>query len=270
MRYAAASKVKVSDFAGNEFIRLNNCGAFIDTDRPVTTDRPHGRKDYQLIYIKRGALCARLDGADQILRAGTVLLYRPAEPQIYRTAESGTTYFWIHFTGSLPAELLAFLRGHICKVGAFPEFEEFCTLSIRAFAERRTGYRTLCGGRLITLCALLEQRCASPSIAPYNKAVDRVAHYIQAHCAENADNDEYAAMAGLSKSHFIRAFTRQTGLSPQNYRTAVRMETAKALLCEGDLRISEIAAHLGYDDPLYFSRVFKKQTGLSPREYTKK
>jgi AraC-like DNA-binding protein len=37
-----------------------------------------------------------------------------------------------------------------------------------------------------------------------------------------------------------------------------------------ELRINEIAAKIGIDDPYYFSRFFKRRIGVSPHEYRAK
>ncbi|MEG2455967.1 MAG: helix-turn-helix transcriptional regulator, partial [Oscillospiraceae bacterium] len=48
---------------------------------------------------------------------------------------------------------------------------------------------------------------------------------------------------------------------------AARIARAKALLEDPALRISEIAALVGYTDTAHFSRVFKKLEGISANEY---
>lgn len=47
----------------------------------------------------------------------------------------------------------------------------------------------------------------------------------------------------------------------------LRIEKAKTLLKNGGIQVSEVAAKVGYGDPLAFSKVFKARTGRSPREY---
>jgi AraC-like DNA-binding protein len=42
---------------------------------------------------------------------------------------------------------------------------------------------------------------------------------------------------------------------------------AKNMLVEGNYSISEIAYHLGFENPPYFSRLFKKEVGMSPKEF---
>ena len=71
---------------------------------------------------------------------------------------------------------------------------------------------------------------------------------------------------GLSLWHFRKAFRRLTGNSPQGYVTALRMRAARFFLLEGRLPVKEVAAKVGYDDPLYFSRAYRRFWGHPPSE----
>ena len=71
----------------------------------------------------------------------------------------------------------------------------------------------------------------------------------------------------MSKYHFIRQFTALTGSSPHAYQTLLRLQKAQELLADSTLNISEVAAVVGYNNPLYFSRIFKKYVGSPPRDY---
>ncbi len=83
----------------------------------------------------------------------------------------------------------------------------------------------------------------------------------------NFSIDKYAAYCGLSKSHFIRAFHNEYGISPKKYITNLRVSHAKELLIHTDISIGNISRMCGYNDPLYFSRVFGKNVGISPKAY---
>ena len=48
---------------------------------------------------------------------------------------------------------------------------------------------------------------------------------------------------------------------------AHRIEKAKELLASADLRLSDISALVGYDDPKYFGQIFRKVAGMSPLDY---
>ena len=47
------------------------------------------------------------------------------------------------------------------------------------------------------------------------------------------------------------------------------VRNAQVLLETTDYTISDIAALIGYDNPMYFSRLFRKAKGLSPSKYRK-
>lgn len=76
-------------------------------------------------------------------------------------------------------------------------------------------------------------------------------------CAELEDMTPYA----LSK-----AFKQVAGMNFIDYITLRRMDMAKRLLQESDLKINEIAAQVGYQHS-YFNRIFKKQEGMTPGQY---
>ncbi|MES2310018.1 MAG: helix-turn-helix domain-containing protein [Verrucomicrobiota bacterium] len=70
---------------------------------------------------------------------------------------------------------------------------------------------------------------------------------------------------GFSYPHLCRLFKSSFGITPVEYRNAIRLERAKKLLLESKKNITEIAYEVGFDDPGYFSRQFKKQNKISPK-----
>ncbi len=267
MKYISASDTKNSEYSGAEFLRLNNCGAFLGVQRPVVTKRPGGRADYQLIYIQSGALLVLQKAAARRFEAGTVLLFRPGEPQCYRTDAAGSSYYWLHFTGSAAQTLLAAFQGLSFHTGAFPEAEDLCLECARAFAAAKPHYRLYCDGKLLSFLALLAQKLTFAADTRAAAQIEPAILYIRTHSAVRRANAEYADMCGMSKAHFIRLFRTCTGMPPQQYRTARLIDEAKELLQSGGLAVQDISNFLGFDDPLYFSRLFKKHAGISPTEY---
>ena len=74
---------------------------------------------------------------------------------------------------------------------------------------------------------------------------------------------------GISTSHFSSLFKEETGMTFLKYLNNIRMEKAKQLLRETDLKNYEIAERVGFRDPHYFSIAFKKKTGKTPGKYGK-
>jgi len=75
--------------------------------------------------------------------------------------------------------------------------------------------------------------------------------------------------AGLSETHLSSIFAKQTGKTIIEYVTELRIEKAKNLLQETNLKVYEIAERVGFANAEYFSKTFKKVTGKSPNAFFK-
>ena len=93
--------------------------------------------------------------------------------------------------------------------------------------------------------------------------------YFNEHYNEPINIEEYAQSRGMSVSWFLRNFKQVTMKSPMQYILAIRINNAVSLLETTDYNVTEIAAIIGYDNPLYFSRIFRKQKGISPSDFRK-
>jgi AraC-like DNA-binding protein len=58
-----------------------------------------------------------------------------------------------------------------------------------------------------------------------------------------------------------------TGINFTDYVARLRIERARNLLLNPNLRISEIAFEVGFQSLTHFNRVFKRILGESPTEY---
>ena len=99
------------------------------------------------------------------------------------------------------------------------------------------------------------------------RTLRRVCDYVDAHLGESLDNMMLAAIAGLSMSHFVRAFKQSEGLTPHRYVIRRRVERAKKLLAGTDLRLAEIAGMAGFADQSHCARCFREHAGMRPRDY---
>lgn len=71
----------------------------------------------------------------------------------------------------------------------------------------------------------------------------------------------------INPNYFSMLFQQETGISFTHYLNEVRISSAKKLLTDTTLNLSEIAAMVGYGDHSYFTKVFKKLAGTSPSIY---
>ena len=79
--------------------------------------------------------------------------------------------------------------------------------------------------------------------------------------------NEFATLCGMSISTFQRKFHEVFGQTPAKYIMQERLQKAKELLTNKNLRISEIAYDCGYQSTSTFNRVFKNQFGYSPSHF---
>jgi AraC family transcriptional regulator len=110
-----------------------------------------------------------------------------------------------------------------------------------------------------------ESRDDKPSLPGFK--LRRITDWMVEHLAEEFSLARLAAQAGMSEFHFNRLFKRATGVPPSRYHITLRMDEARRLLRETDMRIIEIALEVGYTNPSHFARLFRQETGLSPSTY---
>jgi AraC-like DNA-binding protein len=75
---------------------------------------------------------------------------------------------------------------------------------------------------------------------------------------------ELAALSGLSRAAFARAFQRALGQAPMQYLTEWRMTLARDHLRSGDLSLAHIASRTGYTSPYAFAAAFRRHHGQPP------
>jgi len=81
------------------------------------------------------------------------------------------------------------------------------------------------------------------------------------------DLDELAAVAGVSKYHFVRAFAATYGETPIRYLTRRRIERAQDLLRSANLTVTEICMAVGFASLGSFSTRFTELVGETPTAY---
>ncbi|MER6288527.1 helix-turn-helix transcriptional regulator [Streptomyces sviceus] len=87
------------------------------------------------------------------------------------------------------------------------------------------------------------------------------------HYSEPLSLDEIADTAVLSKFYFSRVFRNVTGTSPGRFLTAIRLYSAKNLLLETSLSVTDIAYQVGYNSLGTFTTRFTRSVGASPTRF---
>lgn len=115
---------------------------------------------------------------------------------------------------------------------------------------------------------LLGLRPALPADAE-ESAVSRTVQYMHRHYGEELTRDRLASVAGLSPWYYSGLFRRETGLSPMNYLTELRLRRAREQLILGRDGVREISEACGFKDETYFRRRFKAASGVTPLAFAR-
>jgi len=98
-------------------------------------------------------------------------------------------------------------------------------------------------------------------------AITRAKQFINTHQADDLSLADVAHAVNTSTFYFCKMFKKGTGLTFTDYLARVRVEKAKNLLLNPNLRVSEIAYGSGFQSLTHFNRIFRRLTGQSPTEY---
>lgn len=105
----------------------------------------------------------------------------------------------------------------------------------------------------------------SPTSLPFQLYLAE--QYMQAHLAEKITRDDAARIAGMSASHFSRAFKKQYRHGFSEYLNRLRIDAACDLLMRTDQKLVEIAMAVGFTDQSYLTNVFRRSMGITPLQY---
>ncbi len=71
----------------------------------------------------------------------------------------------------------------------------------------------------------------------------------------------------LTPTYLSNVFKRSAGLTIGQYMVDVRIDKAKRLMRDPQLKFYQVASMVGYMDANYFAKIFKKKTNMTPSEY---
>jgi AraC-like DNA-binding protein len=92
-------------------------------------------------------------------------------------------------------------------------------------------------------------------------------HLLLQQLAQPPSMAELARQVGLNEYILRKGFQQVFGKTVFSYLHEYRLQQARELIAMGEMKISEIAAKVGFASRSYFASAFKKKFGLSPKAY---
>ena len=96
------------------------------------------------------------------------------------------------------------------------------------------------------------------------KAWRDVRDYIRANISRQLSIGQLASVAGLSPSHFLRAFRQTAGQAPHQNVLAIRLELAEKLAATTDLPFAEIASLAGFASHSHMTASMRRYRSTTP------
>lgn len=119
---------------------------------------------------------------------------------------------------------------------------------------------------LVRDAATLAPDAKSVHQTPSKALCFRIMNHIDTHLYTMSSLAELSELTGYHYSYLSTVFRKTTGTTLADYYHNKRLSSARLLLREGRLSISEIADALGYSSVYAFSKAYRNRFSLSPRE----
>ena len=228
-------------------LRTNCCGVYRLLTLPVmSTIRPLGRPDYQILYISSGKATFYINGAPREVPAGHMVIYHPRSLQQYAYyLEDKPEVYWLHFTGEDAQTLIkeaGFSGDHILYTGISAKYQDLFLSMIKELQLPRPCSEELSSLYLrqlfLTLKRLKEE--GGYKKTEIKEEMEQAIHYFHENFTRDIQVEEYAKKLHMSTCWFIRSFKQYAGMPPGKYITSIRVNKAKELLESTDYTVGEI------------------------------
>jgi len=102
------------------------------------------------------------------------------------------------------------------------------------------------------------------------RRISRALRYMELHSEEAIDLDAIAAIAAMSKFHFLRVFRRSIGMTPYQFLLGLRLRQAAGRLLGSSETVAAIAFESGFGDLSTFNATFRQCFGMGPSHFRRR
>lgn len=146
--------------------------------------------------------------------------------------------------------------------------EQHWDINLIALWEHFSGFDTVESLQEQTAVQLLRvSNSMRQQFIPQNQIVSEAKRYIREHFCETITLQTVAEHVHVSPAWLSKLFKKETNKNFLEYVTDARLDKAKELLQDLNLKVYHISSQVGYQDTIHFSRLFKRKFGLTPQEF---
>lgn len=242
---------------------------------------------YEFVYMFRGKQSYTIDGTDQLVSAGELVI---SAPNVCHTSgirpQEKSNFYYVTVGKEVFSELF----------GAYPDtYRNLLDTLTSATRETRKVHKMKKASRIQQVCeTLLTLHGSDDPFLPYRvrnaiselllltmdsilskpgeidaptDGIEPVKSYIDSHLCDNLSVDEMALMSNYSRSAFAKRFKQHTGLTVHEYILQQKIKQARTLLLT--MSPEAVSRALAFSSERYFSEVFKRYTTVTPMRYKK-
>ncbi|MDF7826732.1 AraC family transcriptional regulator [Pontiellaceae bacterium B12227] len=258
---------------------------------------PHKNRGMEITYIEKGMMEWMVEGKPETIESGSIYFTLPWQVHGSVNPQEPDNTIWhvlFHLKEDYPSARSTFKfpkafgfsdeemkilsttfssSSHHC----FPATPAIRGLMPTLIAELQSTHElrdahttTLLRAILVELKRIIEGEVVDTGRYTYSEQkVQALIASLPSNCDRQWTLAEMADDCGIQRTQLNKVFQKLTGSTPMEYLFRIRMERAKTLLRETDIKIIDIAFECGYGTSQYFANTFKQATGATPSAYRK-
>ena len=230
--------------------------------------------EHQLALVFSGGGIVEFErGKPNPLLSGTLFLLPQGQWHRCRPdAETGWGTLWFGFSGASAQSLVrSIFPGERCFIKPLAKAKDFKLAAMKFIAGAiKNGIErpfSTIGDLVQILGRLADGEFDAEGTTSKSEKIRTAKDEITRRYAEVIDFKELAESLGTSYDAFRHNFASETGMSPLQFQLRERLRTARNLVANTDMPISEIASRTGFASAAYFTRFFRSATQMSPTEF---
>jgi AraC-like DNA-binding protein len=256
---------------------------------------PHKNRGMEITYIERGVLEWMVEGVSEKLEPGTVYFTLPWQVHGSLTPKEPDNTIW-HVLFPLEQDYptprsrfqfhkaLGFSKGEASILStAFASSTRHCfpatpamrnlvpalISELQSTHELRDAHaQTLLRSILVELKRIVTGVAVDTETYSWSEnRVHQLLTDLPSSCDQKWSLSEMARACGVQRTRLSTIVRKLTGGTPMEYLGRLRMERAKNLLRETDMKVIDIALECGFNSSQYFANTFRHATSMTPSGY---
>ncbi len=251
---------------------------------------PNRHDHYEMVYVKKGSATFEIDGIDVNMVPNSVVIIKPQKSHKFIVHSDNCELIVLYF--NLKSKKDA--QGSHASLNDFIEYIE--DESSGAYIYLKLGKKNdiiyvmnrilrerikfQVWGDFLSCLLIMElfvllsrtlkqewEQSAKNRNLKLHELLNIAKEYIDNNYAKDLTLSQVAKYIYLSDSYFAHSFKDKFGISPKSYILKVRIEEAKELLENTDLKIADVALSVGFSSQQRFNDIFRKYTDVTPLRY---